>query len=330
MKVPFSKKIAVKLLFPYFVLTLVLFTALSAGFYYFSQHNPFEDLPRRRLIDLLAGENATFRLIITVDKSEAMLLLTIVSLIVAAFAVFILFLLFSAIYRRKAGAKKGGENESADAMAFCPDFAGIADEMRTSLRVIDSVTDEVIKSYPHPHEHDMDVLNGIRHASKDLHLLADNLFNYYQFAQTGSGHAVEPFNLYELLNDIESYAKELAGTKEVEVIVDCEEALSERALQTDRSLLKRLLLNLVHISVKETPVGTVTILATGKMKNGVEYIEVTVADNGIGPGKGELKKSLGLCAGRNIAEILGGELKVESLYGRGSVFTAVIPVKAVD
>ncbi len=62
---------------------------------------------------------------------------------------------------------------------------------------------------------------------------------------------------------------------------------------------------------------------------------VSVADTGRGFSRDELNQlfgdisspqaSVGLIIARKISEILGGSLETESVAGKGSVFTAVIP-----
>src|SRR5208337_1631077 len=54
MKVPFTRRVATKLLVFPMLFVLVLFAALCAGFYYLSPWNPFEDTHRRHLPNLLS------------------------------------------------------------------------------------------------------------------------------------------------------------------------------------------------------------------------------------------------------------------------------------
>src|SRR5208337_4518335 len=174
---------------------------------------------------------------------------------------------------------------------------------------------------------------------KDLLLFVDNLYHYAQLEQKKYVISAEPFNLCGLLDDVGQYAKDLAGMKEIEVIVECQEVFMDRLVHTDGLLLNKLLLNLVNNAVKNTIAGTITLLTTEGSKDGAEYIEVSVADTGNGFDSDELDRlfggisspdsSLGLIMARKMAEILGGNLEVESLAGKGSVFTANIPIKPI-
>ncbi len=229
--------------------------------------------------------------------------------------------------------------KSAKAMVSSTPLGGISYELRGPLSAIAGAAEGVIKSEQQLNEQSRKDLQDMLCSSKDLLLLADNIYDYVRLEQKKFVNAAEPFNLCELLDEIGPYAKDLADTKEIEVIVDCQEVFMNRMVHTNRSLLKKVLLNLVSNAVKNTVAGTITILSTEGSKDGSNYIEVSVADTGKGFGSDELDQlfrdiasphsSLGLLMARKMAEILGGNLEVESLAGKGSVFTANIPVKPI-
>ena len=228
--------------------------------------------------------------------------------------------------------------EAAKVMACAP-FADILYELRVPLSSIADAAKAVIKSEHQLNEQSRKSLQDMLCSSKDLILIVDNLYDYAQLEQEKFENADGPFNLCELLDEIGSYAKDLADMKEVEVIVDCQEVFMNRLVHTDRLLLKKVLLNLVNNAVKNTVAGTVTILSTEVSKDGADFIEVSVADTGKGLGSDDLAQLsrdfashpslLGLIMARKMAEILGGNLEIESLAGKGSVFTANIPVKPI-
>ncbi len=220
-------------------------------------------------------------------------------------------------------------------VSYAP-FEDISNVLRDPLSYIAGSAEGVIKSEHQLNEQSRKDLENMLFASKDLLLLVDNLYDYARLEQKKLVNATRQFNLCELMDEIGSYAKDLAEMKEIEVIVDCQEVFMNRMVHTDRSLLKKVLLNLVNNAVKNTVAGTITILSTEGSKDATDYVEVSVADTGKGFGSDELDQlfrdiasphsSVGLITARKIAEILGGHLEVESLAGKGSVFTANIPV----
>jgi|GEM_PF-1577226 len=227
--------------------------------------------------------------------------------------------------------------KSAKAMVSCNPLPGISYELRGPLSAIAGAAEGVIRNEQRLNEQSRKDLQDMLCVSKDLLLLVDNINDYARLEQKKFVNAAGPFNLCELLDEIGLYAKDLADMKEIEVIVDCQEVFMNRMVNTNRSLLKKVLLNLANNAVKNTVAGTITILTTEGSKDGSNYFEVSVADTGKGSGSDELDQlfrdivsphsSLGLVMARKMAETLGGNLEVESLAGKGSVFTAKIPVK---
>jgi signal transduction histidine kinase len=113
-------------------------------------------------------------------------------------------------------------------------------------------------------------------------------------------------------------------------------------LRTDRRLLERILLNLANNAVKFTQAGSVSITAAA-VSDG-EEVAFTVRDTGSGISPesmdfimkefmqvrepGQLKPEgfgLGLTISTTTAALLGGRVEVESIPGKGSAFTLILP-----
>ena len=112
-------------------------------------------------------------------------------------------------------------------------------------------------------------------------------------------------------------------------------------IHSDASRVHQIVLNLAANAVKFTPQGTVTIRVKPTSDNGVSIV---VTDTGIGIKAEHLPQlfeafrqidgsarrvyegvGLGLNLVRKLAAKLGGQVEVESEYGRGSRFTVVLP-----
>ena len=123
--------------------------------------------------------------------------------------------------------------------------------------------------------------------------------------------------------------------------VDIVEALG--ALTADSMRLKQILLNLLSNACKFTKEGEVA-LRVRKVADGHDWVELAVADTGIGLTAEQQAKlfqeftqadsltarryggtGLGLALSRKLARVMGGDVTVTSEPGKGSVFTVRLP-----
>src|SRR5262249_46197025 len=115
------------------------------------------------------------------------------------------------------------------------------------------------------------------------------------------------------------------------------------ALTADPMRLKQILLNLLSNACKFTKEGEVA-LRMHKVTDGCDWIELAVADSGIGMTAEQQAKrfqdftqadwltarryggtGLGLAISRKLARMMGGDVTVTSELGKGSVFTVRLP-----
>ena len=120
----------------------------------------------------------------------------------------------------------------------------------------------------------------------------------------------------------------------------------DRRVVTDRTKLKQIVLNLLSNACKFTRRGWVDLKAGTVFDEGVEWLIVEVTDTGIGIPEGKLADlfqafaqadgsvsrtyggtGLGLAISRELARLLGGDIKVESVVGTGTTFAVRIPVQ---
>jgi signal transduction histidine kinase len=107
--------------------------------------------------------------------------------------------------------------------------------------------------------------------------------------------------------------------------------------------LKQILLNLLSNACKFTKEGEIA-LRVRNVTDGRDWVELAVADTGIGLTTGQLAKlfqeftqadsltarryggtGLGLALSRKLARMMGGDVTVTSEMGKGSVFTVRLP-----
>ena len=156
------------------------------------------------------------------------------------------------------------------------------------------------------------------------------------------------YKLSSLLNDVSNMIYFRAKSKGLSFIVDVDEELPDELLG-DEEHLRQAVVNVLNNAVKYTPKGSVKFSVHGEKEldnmNGfwVNLI-FEIKDTGIGIRKEDTERmfakfervdlkmnknvqgtGLGLAITRNLLEMMGGEVTVESEYGKGSTFTIRVP-----
>src|SRR5262245_46164071 len=153
-----------------------------------------------------------------------------------------------------------------------------------------------------------------------------------------------PSKLEQVLEVVVRSAARFCGASDVtifELVVDAQEDLG--ALTADSMRLKQILLNLLSNACKFTKEGEVALRAR-KVADGRDWVELAVADSGIGMTAEQQAKlfqdftqadsltarryggtGLGLAISRKLARMMGGDVTATSEPGKGSVFTVRLP-----
>ena len=159
----------------------------------------------------------------------------------------------------------------------------------------------------------------------------------------------EPFDLVEMLMEQLTVIGSLAGEAGVQLLGGRESStVVHRHLVGSRTYLNRVLMNLASNAVKyNKPGGTLTITATELSCEGdTVYYQFICEDTGIGMSE-EFQKhafeaftqeeraaqsaytgtGLGLAIAKELTELIGGTIEMESVEGKGTKFTMVFPFK---
>ncbi len=154
---------------------------------------------------------------------------------------------------------------------------------------------------------------------------------------------------FNLRNEIDSFAQTMAGKikeKELELVLDLK-GVEKSMIKSDPSRLRQVLNNLVSNAVKFTHEGEVVIKAVLKEENeNNARLYVDVIDSGIGIPDDKIDKlfdsftqvdasttrkyggtGLGLAIVKKIVNLLDGDIKVTSEFGKGTTFSFNIGVK---
>ena len=156
------------------------------------------------------------------------------------------------------------------------------------------------------------------------------------------------FSIDELMESVNVVVRPMAGAKKQRFYVSMEK-IPHELFVGDKTRINQVLINLLSNAVKYTPAdGEIRfgISDLGSTSSTVERIRFTVADNGYGITE-EFKKvlfdpftrsedsttnketgtGLGLAITKNIIDLMGGTIELESELGKGSTFTVELPLR---
>lgn len=240
-----------------------------------------------------------------------------------------------------AGALKLAEAGTRAKTSF---LSRMSHELRTPMNAIMGIT-ELAKN-----ECDSDNMRKyLDKVSASSKFMLDLLNNILDMSSIESGRTVitaKPFSLAFVLENINAVTEALAQGKGISYF--CEnKAHSDAAYIGDVLHIKQILLNLTGNAVKFTPAGGEVRFSVSAedIGAGSDKLRFTVADSGIGISKEFMKHmfepfsqedsmttsqyggvGLGLAISKNLADLMGGVITVESSDGKGSEFTFEIPL----
>jgi len=155
-----------------------------------------------------------------------------------------------------------------------------------------------------------------------------------------------PTNPYHLIEDTANIFSLKVQEKDIDLLVNIDKNIPQ-TLIIDEVRIRQILLNLIGNAVKFTSQGYIKLSAklekTNSSKSSVNLL-ISVEDTGIGVKESQLEKifqsfeqqdgqdnkeyggtGLGLSISTKLATMMGGELRVESTYGKGATFTLWLP-----
>ena len=168
--------------------------------------------------------------------------------------------------------------------------------------------------------------------------------------ESGKIHLEEvEVNLSDVLHDLKTIVSGQIFAKQLELYMDVMDVTDED-VYCDKTRLNQILLNLLSNAIKFTPAGgTVSVRVrqlAGKVHGCGQY-EFRIKDNGIGMSQEFAQKifepferertstvsriqgtGLGMAITKNIVDMMGGTIEVQTAQGKGTEFTVCVPMRA--
>ncbi|MFP1630854.1 response regulator [Zhengella sp. ZM62] len=153
-----------------------------------------------------------------------------------------------------------------------------------------------------------------------------------------------PFRIGEAVEDVATLVSARVAEKDLELIVRIDPALPP-LVSGDVGRFRQIVTNLLGNAVKFTESGHVLVDVTGDVRDDVAHLRVAVQDTGVGIPQDKLQAvfdkfaqvdgsstrrhegtGLGLAIASRLIDMMGGEIGVESEFGKGSTFWFTVPL----
>jgi signal transduction histidine kinase len=221
-------------------------------------------------------------------------------------------------------------------------LSSMSHELRTPLNAIMGLTEMMVTNASRfGTEKALEPLRRVNAAGTHLLSLINEVLDLSKIEAGRLDLNPEAIDLTRLIDEVIGTAGQLAEKNKNRLIVEAQENVG--TLTVDSMRLKQILLNLLSNACKFTKEGEVA-LRVRKVAEGREWVELAVADSGIGLTAEQQAKlfqdftqadsltarryggtGLGLAISRKLARMMGGDVTVASEPGKGSVFTVRLP-----
>ena len=276
--------------------------------------------------------------------------------LVAAMAGFIVWrIMKNTIIRRQYDEIRQARDEAQRANSAKTRFlANMSHEIRTPINTIMGMDEMILREDPTdvPKGYFMSIINyalDIRNASESLLGLINDLLDMSKI-ESGKMNLVEQeYDTEDLMRSIVKMIRVRSREKDLFFDVNIDETLPRR-LYGDAGKIKQVVLNLLTNAVKYTETGGFSLkVQVEKQDEKKCSLKISVKDTGIGIRSEDMDKlftayerldeeknsgiqgtGLGLDISRRFAELMGGRLWCESVYGEGSEFFLTVDQGVVD
>lgn len=221
-------------------------------------------------------------------------------------------------------------------------LANMSHELRTPLNAILGFSHLLRdRDASEQQRHDLDIINR---SGEHLLGLINDVLDVAKVEAGSTKLEATPCDLGRLIEDVKDMVEPRALQKGLALRVECSHPLP--FVRTDPSRLRQVLINLLNNAVKFTDRGSVTLRmkATPAIDREEMLLTFEVEDTGEGIAAGDQAAifdafvqasaakrhegaGLGLTISRQIIELMGGTIQVESVHGQGSRFRTEIKVE---
>ncbi len=220
-------------------------------------------------------------------------------------------------------------------------LANMSHEIRTPVNAIVGLSDILMEEYLTASQ--LNYCKSMQQSARSLMNLVSDVLSISKIESGVLEIEKIPTNLQELLQDLYTMFGHSYKRKELLLIINYDKSLPENIV-SDPVKLRQILTNLLSNAEKFTDKGNIKLTMKKVVENTTEYLEITVADTGIGIAEEKLATlfskfvqadasttrryggtGLGLAICKGLVELLGGSIIVQSEVDKGTIFTVKLP-----
>ena len=226
-------------------------------------------------------------------------------------------------------------------------LAHMSHEIRTPINAILGMDEMILRESTN--EEITDYAFQIHTAGNSLLSIVNNILDFSKIESGKTEIVPAEYHTASLFYDLITLTKLRAEKKNLDFKTQISPDIPTK-LFGDEMRIKQVITNFLSNAIKYTPKGTVTLIAdiTQKEDNTVSLI-FQVRDTGIGIKKDDIPKlftsferldkeqnrniegtGLGMAISKQLINAMNGSIEIESEYGKGSSFTAIIPQTIID
>ena len=222
-------------------------------------------------------------------------------------------------------------------------LANMSHELRTPLNAIIGYSELLLEDAEDDGLEDMaEDLKKITDSGVHLLGLINDILDLSKIEAGKMELFVSDFDISGIISVLRSMGEPLAAKNNSRIEFDVAEDIG--GMRGDETRLRQCLINLLTNACKFTEDGVVTVTAQPMRLAGIEWLNFEIADTGIGMNEQQVVKvfeeftqaeddtttkyggtGLGLPITKQLTEMMGGQISVESVPGQGSTFRIRVP-----